>query len=141
MKALIGDKIAVMKTHPDTDSKYMAMVGVLTALDRGRKTEDKRAHSEEGEVTEETEVEAKGWAIVTTDDGKRISVPTKAVVVHSQKVVLEHNATMAMVTKVSEARAERDATLEKARALCTEKGLDATTLSPDNLLRLATLLA
>jgi len=141
MKALIGDKVAVMKVHADTDTKFMAMAGVLVALDRGRKTGDKRAHGEEGECPAEMEQAAKGWAIVELDDGKRFSVSTKEMVVHTQKVVLEHNATMHQAQQVVASRKVRAEALEEARSFCTAKGLDVETLTDENLLKLRELLS
>jgi hypothetical protein len=115
-KALVGDKVSVMKVHADTDTKFIAVTGVLAALDKGRKTEDKRAHAEEGDCPSELVVDAKGWCLVTTDDGKQVSAPTKEVTLFSQKIVLEHNETMAQVAVVQSARAASGRVLEEARA-------------------------
>ena len=139
-KALVGDKVSVMKVHADTDTKFIAVTGVLTALEKGRKTTDQRANAEEGDCPAEDVVDAKGWCLVTTDEGKQVSAPLKEVTLHSQKIVLEHNATMAQVAVVQNARAASGRVLAEARALCTSKGLDASTLSDANLLALNTLL-
>lgn len=141
-KALVGDNVAVMKVHADTDTRFIAFKGVLAALDRGHATEDKRAHAKEAEIADAaSEVDAKGWAVVTTDDGKRMSVPAKDVTVYTQKVVLEHNATMAAAKEAAPLRAERTAKAEAAKAVCAAKGLDVETLTEGNLIKLGELLA
>ena len=139
-KPIINDKVAVLKVHPDTDTKYIVLEGTLSALDRGRKTEDKRANAEQGEVSDGMDQDAKGWCIVTAADGKRNSFPTKDVVLFTQKVVLEHQATMAAVATVTAERAAQEKLFTDAQDFCAAQGLDVTTLTAPNLFRIVDLL-
>jgi hypothetical protein len=139
-KPMVGDKVAVLKVHADTDTRFVAVSGTLTSLDKGRKTEDKRAHAEEGDCPPESAVDAKGWCLVTLDDGRVVSSSLKEVVLHTQKVVLEHNATMAQVALVQDTRKVTAHKLEQAKVLCADKGLDVSTLTDANLLKLQDLL-
>lgn len=134
MKTLIGDVVAVVKQHEDTDTPFIALVGKLTEKDRGLRTEDGRAYAEEGECPPEATTDAQGWSVVVTDEGKRFSVPSKSLKLYRQAVVQQHNETMAQVAQVQSRRADEARLAVAAKARCKELGLDVDSLSYFNAL-------
>jgi hypothetical protein len=141
MKAIAGDQVAIMKSHPDTDTPFIFATGVLTALDQGRKSDDERANAEEGDCPAEVTVAAPGWSLVTKDDGTRLSVKTKSLKILTQAVRVQHDATMQAVAEVVANRKQHTQDVVEARKVCKDLGLDVEVenLSDDNALKISSL--
>lgn len=139
-KALVGDKVAVLKKHDMTDTPFIALLGTLAREGRGLKTDDGRAKAEVGEVTPESEVDAPGWSIVKGEDGKEYSVPAKSVTLYSQKIVLKHNETMQQVAVVQQQMVKRTQQAADAKTRLEGLGVEVKSLSDDNALKIVELL-
>ena len=140
-KPVVGDNVAVVRPHTDTDTPFIVVSGTLECLGRGKKTTDKRAWAEEGAVAgmEDTE-EAKGWALVRDEEGTLFSYPEKQVKLLHQRVIQQHEQTMAVVSLIEEARSFAEQFDEAAILACAALGLDTSTLTQENAHKVCALL-
>lgn len=140
MKMLVGDKVVVLKDAEGVDGKVIVAEGVLSKVDTGRKTDDRRAKAEEGPCPADMECAATGWVVVdcagTPQSFASKFVKMDTVAVRKQSAVTESLLALLHIEKTDHANK-----VAKARAFCATKGLDADTLSDKNALRIEALLS
>ena len=140
-KPVVGDNVAVVRPHADTDTPFIVVSGTLEQANRGLKTEDKRAKAGMGEVASmEDTVEATGWSLVRAEDGRLFSFPEKQVKLRHQRVVQQHEETMSVVALIEEARSFEAQSEEAAFLACERLGLDTSTLTSANAQKVCALL-
>lgn len=134
MKPMIGDMVGVVKmTKFGRVLDYQAK---LVKVGFGRKTTDMRALAEPGEVTEENEVVADGWSVVQTTDGKMHSASTKLVKLYTQALVQESNESLGKAQVDAASTEANKGAVEAAKKFAEDKGLDVSTLTDANLMKI-----
>lgn len=140
---MVGDKVAVVKQHERVAGKYVAFSGTLTELDRGlpKDPEDKRTKGCEGDCPLEVTVDNPGWAVITVDGGRRVSVRAREMKLDSQALQAMHVATMAQVAKLDEEARVHAEEVARVTKVVEGAGFDLEGLTENNLFKIAALLS